>query len=303
VIEVEDTGPGINEEDQKRLFKPFVQMAEGGEQKGTGLGLTITKQFVELMEGDISVESSKGKGALFRVELPITPTDRVDVFMPEMESLGEIVGLEPGQPKYRIIIAEDQRENQLLLKKLMIEIGLEVELADNGEQCVEIFRQWQADLIWMDMRMPVMDGKEATRYIRSLPGGNKVKIVAVTASAFKEEQQEILAAGLDGFVKKPFRFGDIYHCLARQLGLKYQYKTEAAEGAEPAVLTAVMFNGLPGELREELSGALVSLDSDKIASVVREITSIDAELGYTLKRLSDYFDYQTILNALDKVNA
>jgi CheY-like chemotaxis protein/anti-sigma regulatory factor (Ser/Thr protein kinase) len=299
LIEVEDTGPGISEMDRKRLFKPFVQLAEKGEQKGTGLGLSITKQFVELMKGNISVESTKGKGSLFRVELPITPADRLDVATAEMESIGEIVGLEPGQPKYRIIIAEDQRENQLLLQKLMVDIDLEVKLADNGEQCVRIFQQWPADLIWMDMRMPVMDGTEATRRIRSLPGGDKVRVVAVTASAFKEEQQEILASGLDDFVKKPFRFDDIYHCLARQLDLKYQYKTEGAEKAEPVVLTSAMLDKVSDELRKELGDALVSLDSDRIASVVNKISNVDASLGYTLRRLSEYFDYQTILDALN----
>jgi PAS domain S-box-containing protein len=299
LIEVEDTGPGISEKERKHLFKPFVQLAERGEQKGTGLGLSITKQFVELMKGNISVESAKGKGSLFRIELPITPTDHVDVATPEMEYVNEIVGLEPGQPKYRIIIAEDQRENQLLLQKLMIEIDLEVKLADNGEQCVEIFHEWPADLIWMDMRMPVMGGTEATQRIRRLPGGETAKIIAVTASAFKEEQEEILAGGLDDFVKKPFQFGDIYHCLARHLGLKYRYKSEVAEKAEPVVLTPAMLNRVSDELREELSDALVSLDSDRIATAVNKISSVDAALGYTLKRLCDYFDYQTILNTLN----
>jgi CheY-like chemotaxis protein len=300
VIEVQDSGPGISEEDQKRLFNPFVQLTEGGEQQGTGLGLTITRQFVELMEGRIGVESAPGKGSLFRVELPIEPTDRSDTITADSKLPGEIVGLAPGQPKYRILIAEDQHENQLLLERLMSVIDMEVKLANNGEQCVKLTREWSPDLIWMDMRMPVMGGEEATRLIRRQPGGEKVKIIAVTASVFKEEQQEILAAGMDDFIRKPFRFGEIYDCLARQLDLKYLYREKAKEAATPTVLSPQMLSALPTELCEELSDALKILDSENIARIIGEITKIDSELGKTLSRMCEYFDYQTILDALEQ---
>ena len=90
--------------------------------------------------------------------------------------------------------------------KLMADIGLNARLAENGEQCVELFQEWHPQLIWMDRRMPVMDGIEATRRIRQLPGGKDVKIVAVTASAFKEQRRKLLDAGMDDFVRKPYRF-------------------------------------------------------------------------------------------------
>ncbi|HTY98447.1 MAG TPA: response regulator, partial [Rhodocyclaceae bacterium] len=220
---------GISPEDQERIFKPFVQLAEGAEQKGTGLGLTITKQFVELMGGRITVDSRLGKGSLFRVDVPVELADVADLSAMKGDEADEVAGLAPGQAAHRILIAEDQEENALLLARLMGEIGLEIKLAQNGEQCVQLFQQWHPDLIWMDRRMPVMDGLEATRRIRSLPDGGKVKIVAVTASAFKDQQDEMLAAGMDDFVRKPYRFGEIYDCLARQLGLKYIYRSQAAE--------------------------------------------------------------------------
>ena len=113
--------------------------------------------------------------------------------LPAATQAGEVCGLAPGQPAFRILIAEDQRENQLLLMKLMADIGLNARLAENGKRCVELFQEWHPQLIWMDRRMPVMDGIEATRRIRQLPGGKDVKIVAVTASAFDEQRQE--AAG------------------------------------------------------------------------------------------------------------
>ena len=141
------------------------------------------------------------------------------------------MGLAPGQPDYRILIVEDQLENQLLLAKLMESIGFQVKVADNGQQGVDIFQSWHPHLIWMDRRMPVMDGLEATKIIRKLPGGKEVKIVAVTASAFEEQRTETLDAGMDEFIRKPYRANEIYECLSRQLGVKYIFSaTEPATG-------------------------------------------------------------------------
>jgi len=238
LIEVEDSGPGISVEDQQRIFMPFLQLAEGAGQKGTGLGLTITRQFVELMGGSISVDSTLGKGSVFRIELPVELASTADMPAAKALEAGEVVGLAPGQRAYRVLIAEDQRENQLLLSGLMNGIGLEARAAENGKQCVELFQNWHPDLIWMDRRMPLMDGVEATRCIRELSGGRQVKIVAVTASALREQQQEMLAAGVDDVVSKPYRFGEIYDCLARQLGLKYVYRSDTA-GAQDTPVTLI----------------------------------------------------------------
>ena len=296
LIEVEDTGPGISPQDQERIFRPFVQLAEGAEQKGTGLGLAITKQFVELMGGRVAVESTLGRGSVFRVELPVELAD-----FPAGQPLEprDVVGLAPGQPACRIMIVEDQRENQLLLSRLMAAIGLETRVADNGEQCVRLFQEWHPDLIWMDRRMPVMDGPEAARRIRRLPDGGKVKIVAVTASAFKEQQQEMLDAGMDDFVSKPYRFGEIYECLARQLRLKYVYRAAAAETpASPVTLTAV---ALPAALRLELREALERLDSERIAALLDQVGEVHRELGDALSRLAKGFDYPAMLRLLAEV--
>ena len=301
LIEVEDSGPGISAEDQQRLFRPFVQLAEGGEQKGTGLGLTITKQFVELMGGVISVESTLGKGSLFRAEIPVEPAETTEVVQPKGVTHGNVTGLAPGQPRYRILIAEDQLENQLLLTRLMSDIDLETKLAENGERCLSLFQEWHPDLIWMDRRMPVMDGEEAARRIRQLPGGDKVKIIAVTASAFMEEQQEMLAAGMDDFVRKPYRFDEIYDCLARQLGVRYQYE-DVPEVKEAAVdLTPAMLAVLPEALRRELREALESLETEAISAVIRQVGIYDPKLEKALARLALVFDYQGILKALGEV--
>ena len=302
LIEVEDSGPGIAPQDQARLFEPFVQLGEADAQHGTGLGLTITRQFAQMMGGSIAVESTPGKGSLFRVELPVERATSDDILAPQTRKAGEVLGLAPGQPRCRIMIVEDQRENQLLLSRLMTALGLEVKIAENGEQCLHLFQDWKPDLIWMDRRMPVMDGMEATRRLRQLPGGRDVKIVAVTASAFKEQQQEMLDAGMDDFVRKPYRLDEIYQCLARQLEIEYVYSDEQADKEiRSAELTPAMLSELPFSMREQLKDALVNLDSDRIASIIEQISENDNTLGRTLTSLADYFDYPRILAALNAI--
>jgi len=298
LIEVEDTGPGIGEADRQKLFKPFVQLAEGTSRGGTGLGLAIIRQFVQLMTGSIIVTSTLGKGTLFHIEVPLEAADESEIIRLGGELHGEIIGLAPGQPTYRILIAEDQRDNQLLLTRLMTNLGLEVKIADNGAACVKLFKTWRPDLIWMDRRMPVMDGMEATRRIRQLPGGDKVKIVAVTASAFKEQQTEMQTAGMDETLRKPYLFSEIYDCLARQLGVEYRYRSAPVQREAPDTLTPSMLADLDAGLSAELREALESLDRKRIDSVIRQIAKKDPALAESLGRIADKFDYPVILQAL-----
>jgi PAS domain S-box-containing protein len=300
LIEVEDSGPGISPDDQARLFKPFVQLAENGEQKGTGLGLTITKQYVELIGGAIGIESSVGKGSIFRVELPIEPADAAAVIVNELAVKSGSIELAPGQPCYRILVVEDQLENQLLLLRLMTDIGMDVKLAENGEECIRIFEKWRPDLIWMDRRMPVMDGEEAARRVRQMQGGDQVKIIAVTASAFKEEHEAMIAAGMNEVVSKPYRFNEIYDSMARHLGLQFIYRdSDPDEIRPPTTLTPSMMAGIGNELQTALREALDSLNSEGILEIIQRISETDNSLAEKLKTLADNFDYPTILKVLD----
>jgi CheY-like chemotaxis protein len=213
---------------------------------------------------------------------------------------GDVLGLVPGQPECRILIVEDQLENQLLLTELMKRLGVSVRLAENGEQGVAMFKSWHPQLIWMDWRMPLMDGLEATRRIRELPGGREVKIVAVTASAFMEQRKEIFTAGMDDFVRKPYRANEIYECLFRQLGVKYVYASDHVEedATFDAVLTDKMLAVLPMDLRSELSNALESLEDERINAAIGQVAAYDSKLHKVLTHLAQNFDYPAILKAL-----
>lgn len=297
-IEVEDSGPGISAADRERLFRPFVQLADGISRGGTGLGLAIVNQYVHLMDGSINLESTPGKGTLFRIELPLERADEAGIATVGTGERGEVAGAAPGQPVYRILIAEDQRETLLLLAKLMSNIGMEVRTSRDGAECVHVFEVWQPDLILMDRRMPVMDGIEATRRIRQLPGGDRVKIVAVTASVFKEQLTELREAGIDGLVSKPFRFNDIYDALAEQLGLTYTYRDTRAATRPAAALTPADLGALDPAQRSALRAALESLEVDRITATIRHIGEQNPSLADALQNLADNFDYPAILRAL-----
>ncbi len=301
LIEVEDTGIGISPEDQQLIFNPFVQVGEQGGSKGTGLGLSITRQLVQMMGGSISLQSEVDKGTVFSIELPLQEALKQDISKPNQSGRSLVTALAPGQPEYRILIVEDQPDNQYLLSEIMESVGFQIKLAENGEQGVQLFQSWHPHLIWMDIHMPVMDGMQASRRIRELPDGKEVKIVAVTASAFEEERNEILKIGMDDYVSKPYRAALIYDVISKHLGVKYQYGTTASKAQdEHVVLTPQMLKKLPEVLRSELIEALDSLEPESIEAVIQCTEALDPVLHKTLSQLASSYDYPGILRALNR---
>jgi CheY-like chemotaxis protein len=251
-----------------------------------------------MMGGNIRLESIPGKGSLFRIDLPLNEAKESDIVKMEPAQMSNVTGLAPEQPEYRILIVEDQYENQLLLAQLMESVGFKVKIAENGEQGVEMFRSWQPHFIWMDRRMPGMDGVEATRRIRELPGGKQVKIAAVTASAFAEERRKILAAGMDDYVSKPYRAAEIYNCLSKHLNVRYVYEDSAEPQEKDVSLTPQMLDSLSGELLNEFEDALEDLDAEHIEAVIKRIGKYDQVLQKKLSNLAGNYDYPAILRVL-----
>lgn len=232
-LEIEDTGIGISAESIETIFDPFVQVqapiGPSVGKRGTGLGLAISRQFIQLMGGKVTVDSIPGKGSVFRVAIPVQEIEARRVAAPISH---QVTGLAAAQPAWRILIVEDEAINRLLLRTLLQPVGFDIREAVNGEEAVRQFEAWHPHLIWMDRSMPVLDGLAATQRIRTLPGGDQVKIIALTASVFKEQKNEVLEAGSDGFVCKPYRPDEIFTCMAKHLGVRYLYheKTVGAEG-------------------------------------------------------------------------
>ncbi|MEN8692931.1 MAG: ATP-binding protein, partial [Desulfobacterales bacterium] len=291
VIEVGDTGLGIDPARLDKIFEPFVQESEIPERRGTGLGLSICKRYAEFMGGTIEVESEVGKGSIFRLRLAAEIAEAADVRTP-VDDRPRVIGLAPTQKTWRILVADDNPENLLLLKSTLEEVGFFVLEAQNGKEAMEAFKRESPDFIWMDMRMPVMDGYEAVRQIRQCSGGDTVPIFAITASAFGEQRDEILAAGCNDMVIKPFQAHEIFEAMGRFLDIEYIYepKSEAAPARMREVeLTAEMLADLPDELLQELRDAAQALNREAALEVIARIAAHAPEVTTGLKELVDYF--------------
>jgi signal transduction histidine kinase/ligand-binding sensor domain-containing protein len=310
-FEVQDTGPGIAAEELELLFVPFEQTASGrNAHEGTGLGLTISRQYVRLMGGELVLASpfspdveDGGRGSIFQFDVPAALVDASVVEEPQMAS--RVIGLEPGQPTYRLLIAEDDWANRRLLVQLLVPLGFEVREAVNGKEAYDIWESWDPNLILMDMRMPVMDGYEATRQIKATTKGQATVIVALTASALEGDRVVILSEGCDGLIRKPFREAELFDTLAKHLGVCFVYQDQSLVTPVSPKVTAQAVGdisslaeaaaGLPPSLLADLRKATVQADLGLIVSLVESIRGYDEELGDALSALAHGFDHDAIL--------
>lgn len=301
-FEVEDSGPGIREEDRERIFSPFVQLEDRPvTEAGTGLGLAISKQYVDLMGGRIGVVGEPGKGSIFHFEIPVTvlPSGAI----PAAPLDRRVLRLVEGQPRYRLLIVEDQAENRLLLRRLLEPLGFEQREASNGEVAVALFQEWCPHLIFMDIRMPVMDGLEATRRIRAADRGPETKIVAITAHALEKERREILAAGCDDLIRKPYHEAEIFDALTKHLGVRFVYEEGTPLAAVAAPPNALDVAELPDELLNKLKHALTLIDSDAINRAIEEIRAHNPSLADALAAVAGDLQYGQILRLIRAAQA
>ena len=214
-----------------------------------------------------------------------------------------MIGLAPSDKTWRILVADDNRENLLLLKSLLESVGFFVLEAKNGKEAVAAFKKESPDFVWMDMRMPVMNGYEAVRQIRQRPGGDTVPIIAITASAFKEQRDEVLAAGCDDMVIKPFRPHEIFEVIGRFLDIEYIYEPEEKVTPSRKIetdLTIAMLADLPAELLQELRGATLSLNSETISAVIARIEPLAPDTANGLRSLLDDMQMGRLQKLLEK---
>jgi len=311
---VEDSGPGIAIAELKSLFDPFVQTETGrNSQEGTGLGLPISQKFVQLMGGEITAESQVGKGAVFRfdIQTSLVAADELQTLVAAdvqtTKPLRQVIGLEAGQPNYRILLVEDKPENRQLMVELLTSVGFEVREAINGQEGVELWKSWSPHLIWMDMRMPVMDGFEATRQIKSA-GSLAPPVIALTGSAFEEERTTVLSQGCDDYVRKPFRAEVIFEKMAEHLGVRYLYDAVPLPGGEQE--NSLFSPQQPIHKQEELRQALAKMPSDWLEQLhqaaikvnakqvhywIEQMPKANAPLANALVELVDNFCFEEIV--------
>jgi len=304
-VEIEDTGVGIAADEMDKIFQYFEQTASGRERKnGTGLGLAISWNYVRMMGGDIMVSSAVGKGSLFRFIINIRESSAADI--PAVTPPRRVIGLAPGQTVPRILVAEDMEDSRLLLVELLKSVGFDVREAVDGRQAFEMFEQWRPHFIWMDIRMPEMDGLEATRRIKLSESGRATIVAALTAHALEEERQLILAAGCDDFVRKPYHDDEIFQVMARHLSLQYTYEEEPKEEPSGRIgpeFPPEQYTALPPELRSELHEAILLLDTSHTLSLIRKIAAFDAPLAGIFETLANNLDYDRLLTLLENAQA
>jgi PAS domain S-box-containing protein len=299
LILVEDSGLGIAAEEMKNLFAPFEQTAAGRNTgTGTGLGLAISRQFARLMGGDVTATSEAGKGSVFRLEIPVKEGVAV-----VRDDIRQILRLEPDQPCFRILVAEDDCDSRLLLVQMLGDAGFEVFEASNGQEAVAVYFSSRPQLILMDNSMPVMRGDEAIRQIRQSAGGTAVKIITLTANASEETRQRSEAAGGDDFMGKPFRHNELFEKIRLLCGIRYVYAESPAPKADlaerPPMLTREMMDSLPAELRRKMRIASISCRHDQLLELVQEAAAISPEIGVTLRGMVMRFDYNTLTQLLN----
>lgn len=309
-FEVEDTGRGIAPEEIDNLFQPFVQTMSGMEaREGTGLGLTISRQFVRLMGGDIHITSTVGQGSTFcfDVQVKLVPASNV----PLTSTRCRVLGLAPNQPDYRILVVDDRSENRDLIAQLLNSVGFETRVAENGQTAIAQWQVWHPNLIWMDMRMPIMDGYQATEYIRNVETQTtslqqqRTVIIALTASAFEEQHAKIIAVGCDDFVRKPFREQVIFEKMAEYLGVQYIYEQEERSNQKDGLTpdSSPRFEALdpsallimPVEWIVNLHQAALAVDADRILQLIEQIPETHFTLAAGLAELVHRFCFDEIL--------
>lgn len=290
---VSDTGIGISEDELPTLFKPFTQADSGRKSgSGTGLGLAITREFAELMGGSITVESELGIGTEFNVAVPFAPAKNTVNLSEEKPT--HVIGIKNPSKQYKILIVDDRWENRMMLARMLSQTGFLVEEAGDGREAIQVWQEWQPDLIWMDMRMPNMDGYEATQRIRQSDDGNDVVIIALTASAFEHDREKVMIVGCDDFLAKPFRENDLYDKLANHLEIEFIYEDEPKQRNDSPVESMEEIHMLPESVRLQLKQAIAELNLEKVRGLVQQIEPDYPQLAKQIIKKATEFDFDTL---------
>lgn len=293
IFEIIDTGVGIATEDLQRIFEPFTQL---GQHDGTGLGLAITKQYVKLLGGDITVQRTESGGSKFQFSIHLQPTQ--DVHSISSDHKQQDHGLYLNAHQFKILVVEDNEDNRFLLKNMIEPIGFQYQEAADGLAGISICTQWHPDIILMDRRMPKLDGLEATKQIRQLEMGYRPTIIAVTGQAFSDEQDEILAAGCDAILLKPYRQNQMLSLFEQVIALE---TLESQKKHSPTSEQSDLHHqAIPQSVRQRLELAALQLNPSQIVSILSEPNDIDQVIKAEMKTLLKNFDFSGILLLLKK---
>ena len=289
---VRDTGSGIAQADLERIFEPFVQADSAVAQAGTGLGLTISREFVRLMGGELRVDSTLGSGSVFHFDLraPVLRQPATAALAP-----GRVARLPPGQRGRMVLLVDDDDNCRKLLAGLLAPLGFQLQEAAGGAQAQAMLAAQRYDMVLSDWRMPDMDGLALTRWLRAQPALVQPRLVIMTASAFEEEKQEALAAGADGFLRKPIEQEHLFAMLEQQLGVRFQ-RTAAAPPRVPAPAFDLRqaLGQLGADERQALLESVQALDLRRSAIVLAGVATSLPQLSAHIAAMLEQHQYQPL---------
>jgi CheY-like chemotaxis protein len=303
---ISDTGPGIAPKEMDKLFEAFAQTEIGRQaQEGTGLGLPISRKFVQLMGGDIMVKSDVGHGSTFAFDIAARVIDAADIEGPQ--SSRRVIALEPDQPRYRLLIVDDKPDSRTFLVKLLKPFDFDLKEAGNGQEAIEIWKVWEPHLIWMDLRMPVLDGYKAIRHIKSTHRGKQTVVIVLSAGIVDEDRTAVIAAGCDDFLRKPFREQEIFDLLHKHLAVRFVYVEEQKtvsrkqKAVSEEALTPEALATLPKALLAELQRAVEALDINATKHIIEQIRQQNELLADTLSELVKRFRFDLLQALFEKI--
>jgi PAS domain S-box-containing protein len=296
LFSITDTGIGISKEDQKRLFQPFEQLGSALKHEGTGLGLSIVNEYVKLLGGQISIESDTGTGSTFKFTIVCDPVNTISSANVPVKI--DIPYKIKNAENCRILIVEDHADNRAILSAILEPFGFQIREAADGQEGIEIAKSWMPHLIFMDRRMPHMDGLSATKAIRSLSPAVHPSIIAITAHAYSEEQQEMLDAGCDGFIAKPYKDHNIFDAIGKFLPVSIEYGIQKDDNdlLLSSSQDVISFESIEPATRERLLRASHEGDIDQI----REIIGLNPEIKSIILPLAEAYRFDLLMDKLEK---
>jgi len=290
-IDVEDTGIGIHPAQWEGIFDPFRQAPGAEVGSGTGLGLSISRSFARLMGGELSVTSRPGEGSTFSLSIPVEFAVETDTV--SRDENRDVAGIEGGSD-WRILLVDDDADSLAILEQTLAETGFQVRSVFDGRQAVEVFREWRPHFVWMDVRMPGMGGLEATREIRRFQEGRSVPVVALSASAFRSDETDVLAAGCDGFVQKPYRIETVFAVLQEHLGLRYRYRARVRTDVGSQELSPKDISEIPPDPGIRIAEASDQLDKRRLLEIADSMESEHPRVCAFLREKASAFDFEAI---------
>ncbi len=305
---VRDTGRGIPKDKIAVILEPFSQIhTQLNTEGGTGLGLSITKSFVEMMGGKIEVESEPGRGSVFTITLPLEEVEAIDADK-DAGPPRKISGIKNGK-KPKILIVDDNPVNRDVARQILAPLGFVIEEADSGSGAIHKTVSWLPDAVLMDIRMPGMNGVEATKIIRSTEAGKNVKILAVTASAFDQNRQQFLSQGCDGYMAKPYKALNLLEEIGLHLGLEYDYEylendreEDFAEAPATRFRIEDVANALTPEFLAEFENYLLDGRLDELPELIDALQRPElAGFSQLVRQKADNYDYDGMEKILEKL--